>query len=1015
MSQIGQVERKTQERIIRLFEDRLHYDFLGDWHHRENNRAIEEIYLRVFLVQSGYSEGIINKAIFALNQIASNQTKSLYDVNKEVYTLLRYGIKVQPDVGENNVTVHLIDWKNPEANYFAIAEEVTVIGVNNKRPDLVIYVNGIALAVIELKRSTVSLSEGIRQNIDSQKPEFIRPFFSTIQFVMAGNDSQGLRYGTIETKEEYYLKWKERGEVEPSLDNHISALFAKARFLELIHDFVVYDSGIKKLCRHNQYNAVKAAQESIQKSEGGIIWHTQGSGKSLIMVWLAKWIRENIPDSRVLIITDRDELDKQIEMVFRGVDEKIVRTRSGVDLISRLNSSEDWLICSLIHKFRNKDEDSWLTYIKELRSSVQSGFEAKGNIHVFVDECHRTQSGELHKAMKAILPDALFIGFTGTPLMRKDKKTTLEVFGKYIDTYKFDEAVADNVIVDLSYEARDIDQHITSEDKIDEFFQKKTKGLSQLAQADLKRRWATLNKVLSSKDRLQKIVADIVSDMEIKDRLSSGRGNAMLVAGSIYDACRFYELFNAAGFDKCAIVTSYEPDINNIKLQDSGSGYVNEEIVKDRVYRKMLAGRSVEAFEDEVKKRFVEEPEKMKLLIVVDKLLTGFDAPSATYLYIDKFMRDHGLFQAICRVNRIDGEDKNFGFIIDYKDLFFNLEKAVTDYTSEAFDGYDEKDVIGLLSDRLTKAKERLEQMLESIRALCEPVQPPKEEIDYVRYFCGNTDNEQDLVDNEPQRLLLYKTTASLLRAYVEIANEMEEAGFTKEEADHIADEVARYENLRKVIKLASGDYIDLKMYEPAMRHLIDNYIEAEDPKKISAFDDLGLVDLFIQKGPVEAIEELPESIKEDKELIAGTMENNVRKVIVDETPQNPIYYEQMSKLLAEIIKLRKDLAICYEEYLKRITDLMKRVRRPETTDRYTPKLNTKAKRALYDNLDSNEELALTLHDAIIRTKKDEWRGNLTKERQIKEAIYNVIKNTIADNLSEVERIFEIVKNQAEY
>lgn len=1015
MSQIGQVERKTQERIIRLFEDRLHYDFLGDWHHRENNRAIEEIYLREFLVQSGYPEGIINKAIFKLNQIASNQTKSLYDVNKEVYTLLRYGIKVQPDVSENNVTVHLIDWENPEKNHFALAEEVTVIGVNNKRPDLVVYVNGIALAVFELKRSTVSVSEGIRQNIDSQKPEFIKHFFSTIQFVMAGNDSQGLRYGTIETEEKYYLKWKEKGETEPSLDNHISALFAKARFLELIHDFVVYDSGIKKLCRHNQYNAVKAAQESILKGEGGIIWHTQGSGKSLIMVWLAKWIRENIPDSRVLIITDRDELDKQIEMVFRGVDEKIVRTRSGADLISRLNSSEDWLICSLIHKFRNKDEDSWLTYVKELRSSVQSGFEAKGNIHVFVDECHRTQSGELHKAMKAILPDALFIGFTGTPLMRKDKKTTLEVFGKYIDTYKFDEAVADNVIVDLSYEARDIDQHITSEDKIDEFFQKKTKGLSQLAQADLKRRWATLNKVLSSKDRLQKIVADIVSDMEIKDRLSSGRGNAMLVAGSIYDACRFYELFNAAGFDKCAIVTSYEPDINNIKLQDSGSGYVNEEIVKDRVYRKMLAGRSVEAFEDEVKKRFVEEPEKMKLLIVVDKLLTGFDAPSATYLYIDKFMRDHGLFQAICRVNRIDGEDKNFGFIIDYKDLFFNLEKAVTDYTSEAFDGYDEKDVIGLLSDRLTKAKERLEEMLESIRALCEPVQPPKEEIDYVRYFCGNTDNEQDLVDNEPQRLLLYKTTASLLRAYVEIANEMEEAGFTQEEADHIADEVARYENLRKVIKLASGDYIDLKMYEPAMRHLIDNYIEAEDPKKISAFDDLGLVDLFIQKGPVEAIEELPESIKEDKELIAGTMENNVRKVIVNETPQNPIYYEQMSKLLAEIIKLRKDLAICYEEYLKRITDLMIKVRKPETTDRYTPNLNTKAKRALYDNLDSNEELALALHDTIIRTKKDEWRGNLTKERQLKEAIYNVMKNTIADNLSEVERIFEIVKNQAEY
>ncbi len=1009
MSNVGSAERLTQDRIIKLFQDQLCYDYLGIWQDREDNQAIEEKYLSANLIKRGYSDNLIQKAVFELKRIAYVQNKSLYDVNKEVYGLLRYGMKIKPELGENSITVDLIDWNNPENNHFAIAEEVTVLGEHNKRPDLVIYVNGIALGLIELKRSTVSVAEGIRQNIDSQKPEFIQQFFSTMQLVMAGNNSEGLRYGSIETKEKYYLKWKERGETESSLDSHILAMCSKGRFLELIHDFIVYDSGIKKLCRHNQYNAVKATQASIQNREGGIIWHTQGSGKSLIMVWLAKWIRENVTDSRVLIITDRDELDKQIEKVFKGVDEKIIRTRSGADLITRLNSSEDWLLCSLIHKFRNKDEGDWQAYIDELLSSVQAGFKAKGKLHVFVDECHRTQSGDLNKAMKAILPDAIFIGFTGTPLLRTDKKTTLEVFGNYIDTYKFDEAVRDKAIVDLRYEARDIDQNITSEDKIDQWFDAKTKGLKPLAKAELKRKWSTMQRVLSSRTRLEKIVADILLDMETKDSLASGRGNAMLVAGSIYEACKYYQLFIDRGFRKCAIVTSYVPDINNIKKQDSGDDDIPDELHKYQVYKDMLAGKTVEAFEEETKTRFIDEPGQMKLLIVVDKLLTGFDAPSATYLYIDKFMQDHGLFQAICRVNRIDEEDKEYGFIIDYKDLFKSLNKAVTDYTSGAFDKYEPVDVNGLLTDRLCKAKEHLGEVLESIKALCEPVQPPKAEKDYIRYFCGNTENEKELEENEQKRLLLYKTTASLVRAYAEIAGEMTEAGFTGKEAEQIAKDVAFFESLRMVIKLASGDYIDLKMYEPAMRHLIDTYIQAEDSVKISAFDDLGLVDLIIQKGP-EAINDLPDSIKNNEEATAETIENNVRKLIIDEMPGNPIYFELMSKLLDEIIKQRKAQALRYQEYLQRIIDLTKMVRKPDTSTRYTPSLNTKAKRALYDNLNQNEHLALALDEIIIKTKKAEWRGNLQKEREIKKAILSVVKNE-----NEVERIFELVKNQTEY
>ena len=267
-------------------------------------------------------------------------------------------MKVRPDVGENNVTVWLVDWKHPEQNDFAIAEEVTVAAADakshEKRPDVVIYVNGIALGVLELKRSTVSVAEGIRQNLDNQKKVFIEQFFSTMQLIMAGNDTEGLRYGTIQTPEKYYLTWKENNSVKNLLDRALVQLCNKARFLELIHDFIVFDAGVKKLCRHHQYFGVRAAQPFVTKREGGIIWHTQGSGKSLVMVWLAKWIREHVTDPRVLIVTDRTELDEQIEKVFKGVNEDIYRTDSGADLVGTLNQTKPWLICSLIHKFGAK-------------------------------------------------------------------------------------------------------------------------------------------------------------------------------------------------------------------------------------------------------------------------------------------------------------------------------------------------------------------------------------------------------------------------------------------------------------------------------------------------------------------------------------------------------------------------------------------------------------------------------------------------------------------------------------
>ena len=674
---IGKPERASQDRVIKLFQTELGYTYLGDWEKEVRTQPIEEAILKEYLLGKGYSAIQSQKAIDKLVKTANNLSSGLYEANKEVYHLLRYGVTVLEELGQPKETVWLIDWKDPESNQFGVAEEVTVQGKHTKRPDVVIYVNGIALGVIELKRSKVSIEQGIRQNLDNQKDEFIPKFFTTMQLVLAGNDTQGIRYGTIETPEKYFLTWKEESDKDFDyiLDKHTTQLFEKTRLLELIHDFVVFDKGVKKLCRPNQYFGIKAAQTNVRTKQGGILWHTQGSGKSLTMVWLTKWIRENVKDSRVLIITDREELDDQIQKLFTGVDENIYRTKSGRDLINVLNQKTEMLVCSLVHKFgRNSEDGDYDSYIKDLRESLGSDFKAKGDIYVFVDECHRTQSGKLHDAMKMILPDALFIGYTGTPLLKKDKQKSIEIFGPYIgNPYKFDEAVADGVVLDLLYEARDVEQFVTDQQSIDEWFEAETRGLTDVAKVELKKRWGTMQKVLGSKSRLEKIVFDIIKDFKVKPRLSTGEGNAMLVSGSVFQACKYYELFQRSGFKDCAIITSYEPHYGDLKGEETGEDNPTDKLLKYDIYTKMLNGKSTDEFEAEAKAKFINEPSKMKLLIVVDKLLTGFDAPSATYLYIDKSMQDHGLFQAICRVNRVDKEGKDYGYIIDYKDLFKEL------------------------------------------------------------------------------------------------------------------------------------------------------------------------------------------------------------------------------------------------------------------------------------------------------------------------------------------------------
>jgi len=1032
-------ERRLQDRVKGWLINDLHYTFLGDYTDTINTPVKEDL-LRKNLIDRGYSPDVITRAIADLVRLAANQTDELYSVNQAVYEKLRYGDQGIRDEHGNRVTVHYIDWTDTSKNDFYLAEEVSVLRydqVTKKRPDLVLYINGIAVGMIELKRSLVSVGEGIRQMLTNQKKENIQSFFSTMQLLMAGNEAEGLKYGVIETEEKYYLQWREDERATDDLSVSIRAMQAREtnrlrngiislcqhdRLMMLIHDFVIFDAGIKKTARHNQFFAILAAQKRIRDGQGGIIWNTQGSGKSLIMVWLAKWIRENIDDSRVVIITDRDELDDQIEGIFHNVGETHVqRATSCNDLREILNKNEASIVCSLIHKYghnagKQADIDQ---YVKELRAALPHGYEAKGNIIGFIDECHRTNSGKLHTAVRELMPNAILIGFTGTPLLKTDKKTSLETFGTYIHTYKFNEGVRDGVVLDLRYEARDVNQELSSPDRINQWFEIKTQGLTERAKQQLKQSWTTISKLYSSKERLERIAADIIFDMNDsvgKPRLANNRGTAMLVANSIYEACKYWEIFQSHGFTKCAVVTSYEPTTASVRTATSDLAQESEEEYKKRIYERMLGDKKQAEFEAEVKEMFRKTPAKMKLLIVVDKLLTGFDAPSATYLYIDKSMRDHDLFQSICRVNRPDGEDKDYGYIVDYMDLFRNIQSAVHDYTSEAFDGYDPEDVKGLIKDRYDEAKSEMASSLEALKDLLSGVQAPRSDANYIDYFCGEFSESEE---RRARRDTLYALTASLTRSFASCCNKLvSDYGYTERQVNELREEIAGYNRIKEMIKLASCDYIDQKPYEADMRYILDTYIRADDSKVVNSMADMSLVELLLEgktTTPADLVKDLPG----DDTAKAETIENNLKHEIVKKLSSNEVYYGKLSEMLEDLIQQRKIEAMSYEEYLRQVVELAQAILHPEEGDSYPPEIrNSSARRALYDFLESDASLATDIDHAIRISIRPFWRENFQKQQNVRSAIYSRLIDaglSESEATTKTEEIFELAKIQEEY
>ena len=840
----------------------------------------------------------------AMEDLDEPLTDGLVRTSEKIYDALLLGKSYPETVGDGKMlsfNLRYIDWDNPQNNVFHVTEEFAVDSQDrqhNARPDIVLFINGIPFAVIECKAPHIPVEEAVGQMIRNQQAAYIPHLFKFAQLVVATNKN-AVKYATVGTPKKFWSVWKEQDDewlqtrlkalvpdrMPTEQDRNIVSLFSPERVYELIRYFILFDANVKKVCRYQQFFAVREIMKTIAESDehgnrqSGVIWHTQGSGKSLTMVMLAKYILMELKDChpRVVIVTDRKELDAQIAATFAHTRLTPARATSGRHLVELVNSARADVITSIINKFNTVER-------QEVKNPSR-------DIFVLVDESHRSNYGLMATRMRSVFPNACYIGFTGTPLM-KSEKNTMARFGRLIHKYTIRDGVEDGAIVPLIYEGRFVEQKV-DEENIDLWFKQTTRRLTEAQREDLRRKWSSIRRLTSTDARIKRIALDI-SEHFIEGYKDTGF-KAMLATNYKRDAIRYLECFEQFGDLNCAVVIS-PPDMREgVDDVDEGA----DDLVVSFWNKMMQQYGDADRYEEAIKNRFCDG--EIDILIVCSKLLTGFDAPLCQVLYIDKELKEHGLLQAIARTNRLH-EGKDYGLIVDYRGLIEKLDTAMDMYSGAGLENFDGGDLKGVVVDVMS-AIGNLRSAYTQLVELFAPVGSISD-AEAVEVFLADDKMRQDF----------YTLLCAFGRALHLVLNaEQAYNALSKEERQKYQDTFIFFSKVRRSVKLQYCDAIDNAEYEPLMQNLLDTHLSVAGLKKITSPIDILNKDDFEKE-----LEELG-SLRSKADAIASRMTRSIS----EKRDENPAYYDSFSKRIRDALALYKEKVISEAEYLAKMRTIL--------------------------------------------------------------------------------------------
>lgn len=840
----------------------------------------------------------------AMEDLDEPLTDGLVRTSEKIYDALLLGKSYLETVGEGKMlsfNLRYIDWKTPQNNMFHVTEEFAVDSrdrQHNARPDIVLFINGIPFAIIECKAPHIPVDEAVGQMIRNQQAAYIPHLFKFAQLVVATNKN-AVKYATAGTPKKFWSVWKEQDaewlqtrlkalvpdRMPTEQDRNIVSLFSADRVYELIRSFILFDANVKKVCRYQQFFAVREIMKTIAESDehgnrrSGVIWHTQGSGKSLTMVMLAKTILMELKDChpRVVIVTDRKELDAQIAATFAHTRLTPARATSGRHLVELVNSARADVITSIINKFNTVER-------QEVKNPSR-------DIFVLVDESHRSNYGLMATRMRSVFPNACYIGFTGTPLM-KSEKNTMARFGRLIHKYTIRDGVEDGAIVPLIYEGRFVEQKV-DEENIDLWFKQTTRRLTEAQREDLRRKWSSIRRLTSTDARIKRIALDI-SEHFIEGYKDTGF-KAMLATNYKRDAIRYLECFEQFGDLNCAVVIS-PPDMRE-GVDDADEGA--DDLVVSFWNKMMQQYGDADRYEEAIKNRFCDG--EIDILIVCSKLLTGFDAPLCQVLYIDKELKEHGLLQAIARTNRLH-EGKDYGLIVDYRGLIEKLDTAMDMYSGAGLENFDGGDLKGVVVDVMS-AIGNLRSAYTQLVELFAPVGSISD-AEAVEVFLADDKMRQDF----------YTLLCAFGRALHLVLNaEQAYNALSKEERQKYQDTFIFFSKVRRSVKLQYCDAIDNAEYEPLMQNLLDTHLSVAGLKKITSPIDILNKDDFEKE-----LEELG-SLRSKADAIASRMTRSIS----EKRDENPAYYDSFSKRIRDALALYREKVISEAEYLAKMRTIM--------------------------------------------------------------------------------------------